>query len=161
LLRFALSVCRVYACCVLGHESGSLNATMLAHERCPLRLLGALLAASSPWVVLGPVVDAALPFLAIQKADFGEHAHEGALFPVPIYGQLDVLVGHAGEVTVAAVVGCPQEQADQLPGRAVVEAPDQLLCLGMPRQPSRYACVGCHLRPQSAPRPAAIPAATD
>jgi hypothetical protein len=79
-------------------------------------------------------VDLACASRAIKEANSTKHINKSTLLASPVHGDLDILVIQSRQVTVRAIGGRPQEQADQPPGRAVTEAANQLLGLGVAGQ---------------------------
>ncbi|ATA55186.1 hypothetical protein CKY39_19690 [Variovorax boronicumulans] len=94
--------------------------------------------------MLFPIVDRTLTFLTVEKAHGDEVTYERALFPWPIDGELNVLVGHARQRTVATVVGRPQEQAHKMPSTGNTSAPNELLGLRMGGKPGGDTCIAGH-----------------
>lgn len=105
------------------------------------RNFGSPLGTCYPRVVVAPVVDLVRAGLAVEEAHGAERTDKSTFFASPIHRNLDVLAVEAGEVAVRAIGGRPQEQAHQLPGRAVTEAADQLLRLRVAGERDGYAGV--------------------
>ena len=104
--------------CILRDKSVSLSKAVVALSSIPAGLSTAHFCASSPWVVLHPIVNLRRQFGAIHKSNIAQCANECAVFTGPIHAQFNVLIREAGQVAVAAVLCCPQEQANQIPSGA-------------------------------------------
>ncbi len=75
----------------------------------PASLGTAHIGASSPGVVLSPIVDSVLSFfISIEKPDISQGGNEYPIVTSPFSGELNVLDGHISEVTVASVCGSPE-----------------------------------------------------
>lgn len=95
---------------ILGHHPSSLMASVLLTQRSPPGLLGALLSARCPRVVLRPIMDFVSALLTVQEPHRQQRSDESPVVAWPINRQLKVLGRHAGEVAVATVGRCPEEQ---------------------------------------------------
>jgi hypothetical protein len=88
---------------VFGNESVSLSNAVVTLSSIPAGFGTAHISASSPRVVLVPVVQHVAAFKAIQKPDLHQGGNQCAVFARPVSSKLDVLIRHAGQVAVAAV----------------------------------------------------------
>src|ERR1700680_3490300 len=100
--------------------------------------------ASSPRVVLGPIVDRVGAFSPIQKSDLGESPHEIPGVARPVRGDFNILATHTFKTAFRAILGVPEKKTNQRPASGSPETALKLDHLGVPGQCSRNSGVVLH-----------------